>query len=329
MKGPKMKKKIPGIKEVKTCYIYLLKNCVNAKCYIGYTEDIDRRIKEHESLARTGSKLQIHKAIRKHGIESFSIHILYMGSDPETCLNEKEPFFINQYDSFKKGYNATLGGENPQLGRIMITDGVSNKLIETSEEIPVGWRIGLTTDRSSLIGSQPITNGIENRRLRKGVDIPEGWRKGYTHRNPSKPIFDGVNIRHIPHGEPVPENWIIGTGKKPPNHTNCLYITNGSTNRRLFIGLPVPQGWKHGFTKRSSKQPITNGSELRFIDVNDVIPEGWNKGNGTLPPNHKGHICITNGKINRTIPRSENIPDGWRRGRLKKKKDGTYKSTEN
>lgn len=320
-----MKKKIPGIKETKNCYIYLLSNSVNKKYYVGYTDNPDRRWKEHLSLVKLGSKLQIHKAMRKYGVECFKMTILFEGTDPEVCLNEKEPFFINQYNSFKRGYNATLGGENPLLGRIMITDGINNKLITLGEEIPAGWRVGLTTDHSWMEGSQPITNGIENKRLRKEEVIPEGWVKGATHRNPTKPIFkDGVTKR-IPHTELVPKGWILGSGSKPPSHKDHIYITDGKTNKRLYKDSVIPEGWHKGFTQlRRKTVPIHKDGVTTQHPFDEPIPEGWRIGSGKNPPNHKGYICITDGKINKTIPPNETIPEGWYRGRLKKKKDGTY-----
>ena len=46
----------------------------------------------------------------KYGVEHFSCSVI------ETCaeneLDEKEIYWINFYDSYKKGYNMTIGGKN-------------------------------------------------------------------------------------------------------------------------------------------------------------------------------------------------------------------------
>ena len=46
-------------------------------------------------------------AMRKYGIEHFHIELIEETNNPE----EKEQYWIKYYNSFKKGYNATLGGD--------------------------------------------------------------------------------------------------------------------------------------------------------------------------------------------------------------------------
>ena len=45
--------------------------------------------------------------MRKYGIEHFHIEEIEKTSQPE----EREKYWIEQYNSFKYGYNATLGGD--------------------------------------------------------------------------------------------------------------------------------------------------------------------------------------------------------------------------
>ena len=51
----------------------------------------------------------IHRAFRKYGIDNFSFEILEE-CNPED-LFEREKYYIEKYDSYKKGYNETLGGD--------------------------------------------------------------------------------------------------------------------------------------------------------------------------------------------------------------------------
>lgn len=94
----------------KTSGIYMVKNTINNKCYIGQSQDIRRRIWMHEHLLNNGIHYNPHlqNAWNKYGSSSFEVKVL------ELCLtdqlNEREMYYIQLYDSFKSGYNRTVGG---------------------------------------------------------------------------------------------------------------------------------------------------------------------------------------------------------------------------
>lgn len=78
---------------------------VNHKVYIGQSKNIELRWKHHKT---TKDKHSIHYAFDKYGIENFSFEILE--ECPTSKLDEKEIYWIKYYDSYKNGYNKTLGG---------------------------------------------------------------------------------------------------------------------------------------------------------------------------------------------------------------------------
>ena len=94
-------------------YIYLIRNLINGKPYIGKTElSVGCRWEQHQCHARNnyGNAL-LHKAIRKYGASSFSIETLVECDDP-IRLCELEKKHIQEHGSFvPSGYNLTLGGE--------------------------------------------------------------------------------------------------------------------------------------------------------------------------------------------------------------------------
>ena len=53
--------------------------------------------------------MAIHKAIAKYGKENFTLEVIEETED--NLLNEREMYWIQYYDSYKKGYNQTLGGD--------------------------------------------------------------------------------------------------------------------------------------------------------------------------------------------------------------------------
>ena len=94
-------------------YIYMFKNKLNNKCYIGKTFNIKRRYKEHIS-GRVKSNL--YNAIVKYGIDNFEFTTLdIIEKDDITELNNElnllEIKRIAEYNSYNNGYNSTLGGE--------------------------------------------------------------------------------------------------------------------------------------------------------------------------------------------------------------------------
>lgn len=97
--------------------IYLIKNKLNNKVYIGKTKSLDARLAKHFSCAKTGINcFVIHKAIAKWGLQNFEVFVLEKLADEQLAI-EKEVFWIDHYKSNitkygnEFGYNLTAGGE--------------------------------------------------------------------------------------------------------------------------------------------------------------------------------------------------------------------------
>lgn len=91
-------------------YIYQITNDINQKIYIGKTEfSIEKRFKEHcrDAFKDRNEQRPLYSAMRKHGIDHFSIQLLEETTNPE----EREKYWIEKTQSFKYGYNATMGGD--------------------------------------------------------------------------------------------------------------------------------------------------------------------------------------------------------------------------
>ena len=95
--------------------IYLVRKD-NTPVYVGYTsQSIEQRWKEHiyESIKRP--KYPLHHAIKKYGVDSFTIEPIYESEDKYHTLNHMEHHYIWLYRTHIKhgsgGYNLTFGGE--------------------------------------------------------------------------------------------------------------------------------------------------------------------------------------------------------------------------
>jgi len=85
--------------------IYIIKNKLNGKCYIGQTHRYKKRMWEHIN----SKKLTISKAIRKYGKENFEFKIIDSNFETQNQMDEMEMHYIIQYNSYKNGYNMTFG----------------------------------------------------------------------------------------------------------------------------------------------------------------------------------------------------------------------------
>lgn len=93
--------------------IYKVENKLNGNIYIGQTiRTINTRWRDHVRAAQTRSHkdyhLPLHNAIRLYGEDNFTVTLIE--ECPNELLNEKEKYWIEYYDSYKNGYNASLGG---------------------------------------------------------------------------------------------------------------------------------------------------------------------------------------------------------------------------
>lgn len=92
--------------------IYLARNTVNGKCYVGQTINLKQRMDLHKGEADGGSPFIFHCAIRKHGWDAFEWSILYQDDDNDKdWMNWWERKFVRELQTkMPNGYNMTDGG---------------------------------------------------------------------------------------------------------------------------------------------------------------------------------------------------------------------------
>lgn len=94
-------------------FIYLITNKANGKRYVGQTTGtIERRWIQHCCDAKYKQKQPISRAIRKYGIDNFTIEAIIQ-TDSLDELNNLEALYIRDYNTISpNGYNLESGGKN-------------------------------------------------------------------------------------------------------------------------------------------------------------------------------------------------------------------------
>lgn len=95
--------------------IYIIKNTINDKVYIGQSVNAAERWMKHLSDVRKKPDNQIiHRAMKKYGVENFYYQILEYQIEN---YDEREKYWISKYNSLApNGYNVAIGGQGTGSG---------------------------------------------------------------------------------------------------------------------------------------------------------------------------------------------------------------------
>ena len=90
--------------------IYGLKNKINGKWYVGYSDNIEKRW--DRAYRRKGCRRQqkIYAALKKYGYDAFEKIVLEECSNDRSTWGPLETKWIKYYDSIEHGYNIAEGG---------------------------------------------------------------------------------------------------------------------------------------------------------------------------------------------------------------------------
>lgn len=162
-------------------YIYSFINKINHHRYIGKTNDVDRRKREHKSMAFNPKVIQNHdclwyQKIRQYGWDNFDFEILDVAN--EDNWKEKEKYWIEYYNTFNgAGYNTTPGGDGESYGGILSeeeVDGIYKMLKDNQipqEMIAIEYGISQT-----LVSN--INQGKRYRQENKNYPIRKNYKNG-------------------------------------------------------------------------------------------------------------------------------------------------------
>lgn len=161
------------------CGIYKFTNKINGKIYIGQSIDISARKRSHINDAYCKGKdsnCPFHQAIIKYGENGFNFEIIE--ECPKELLNEREKYWIQYYNSYRNGYNASPGGDNcgeRSDGRALLLYDLEGNFVKemyniasTARELGVGYQ----TVYQLLQGTRKSTKGFQIK-YKESDDFPK------------------------------------------------------------------------------------------------------------------------------------------------------------
>lgn len=191
------------------CGIYLIRNKINGKVYIGQSINIERRIGDHFSR-RSGTDL--HKDIQQYGKDNFEIEVL------EECkvedLNKRERFYIEKYESFgEKGYNLNTGGNsNPNFTE------------ERKQNISKACKGRVSPNKGKPMSEaqrQKISETLKRKNANRTIEV---WNKGLTKDT-------DVRVKRIAENASHPKSFVPKRG--PQTEETKQKISNSLKGNKL------------------------------------------------------------------------------------------------
>lgn len=193
--------------------IYKIANIKNNRVYIGQSNNLERRRKEHFDWNLKSS--QYIDIIIKENKQDFIFEIIEICDS--SLLDEREKYWISFYNSFYDGYNKTKGGQNQYCGHPKLTK-------EDVEHIRIAYNLheekesvyNLYADKISKAGFSHIWDGSRWKDIMPEVYTEENkafhrekgrWKKGQNH--PSSKLTDEevLKIRNRYVNETCREIW--------------------------------------------------------------------------------------------------------------------------
>lgn len=174
------------IRNKKYNYFYKITNTKSGEYYFGVhsTDDLDD--------GYLGSGTRIKEAIEKEGKENFNKEIIKFFSTITEALEEEARVVTKDLVDDPMCYNMVLGGGGYDNNSLTVIDKeLGIKVVISPEEYQENkdkYESLIKGKNNGMYGKMWITNGKDNTIIDKNSNIPEGWRKGKVTKITNKVI---------------------------------------------------------------------------------------------------------------------------------------------
>ena len=216
------------------CGIYLIRNKLNGKVYIGQSINIEHRIYDHFTRK---DDTPFHIDLQKYGKENFETEIL------EECkieeLNSKERFYIEKYESFgDKGYNLNNGGNsNP-----VFTE-------ERKQNISKSCKGRISPNKGKSMSEEQKLKISETLKRKNANGCVEVWNKGLTKDTDIRVKLNAISASHPKSYKPK---------RRPLSEETKLKISNTLKGNKLSEETKLKMSLAHKGKKYKKK--VKNGN---------------------------------------------------------------------
>ena len=90
--------------------IYKITNKITGECYIGQSKNIYERWMQHCRKCYNYENEKFARAIRRYGLQNFTFEVVEY-CNTKDALDDREKYWIQRYNSYKRGYNSTAGNK--------------------------------------------------------------------------------------------------------------------------------------------------------------------------------------------------------------------------
>jgi group I intron endonuclease len=167
-------------------YVYVVRNCVNGKEYVGITQNPDRRWYDHKK--GRGSKLVAH-AIVKYGDAAFTFVVIHTLADKDVAF-QLERVEISLRHTFGDGYNLSEGGESGSHGMVWSEQSRQKVSDRLKANHPMRGKTHTPISRAAMSKSARARTD----RNCKGADHPMHGKTGSMCHNSKTFYFDGLTF---------------------------------------------------------------------------------------------------------------------------------------
>lgn len=181
-------------------YIYKFQNKTNGKVYIGQTVNLEQRYKDHIYYAKNNPQQPIHYALAKYGEYNFSFDVVTeIECDDnlmlELILNDLEKKYIEEYDSYAKGYNCSLGGEG-NLG-LVHSDETKQLIGHRSRDRSAESNKKISEANKRRVYTQEEKARLADNLAKNARPAASEWHKSEEGRKKHSELMQGKNYRPL------------------------------------------------------------------------------------------------------------------------------------